>query len=151
MIESGIEKQSDPTAAQRKLMLVVAFLGWFFGGVQIGITGVAMRDAPIELMDRTGRSMAAGIKADPEASFADRVRAATDFADNLGADTETELTDEGITIRSFSCPLGRGVRAEPCVCGALARFFAEVTGGEVDEQCERGDRLACKFVIKEPA
>jgi MFS family permease len=42
------------TARQRNSILLVAFLGWFFGGVQIGITGVAMRDAPIELMDRVG-------------------------------------------------------------------------------------------------
>lgn len=42
------------SSSQRIAILTVAFLGWFFGGVQIGITGVAMRDAPIELMSRTG-------------------------------------------------------------------------------------------------
>lgn len=42
------------TPWQRYLILAVAFLGWFFGGMQIGITGVAMRDAPLELLDRIG-------------------------------------------------------------------------------------------------
>ncbi len=42
------------TSGGRNGVLLVAFLGWFFGGVQIGITGVAMRDAPLELMDRVG-------------------------------------------------------------------------------------------------
>ena len=43
------------TPRQRYLILTVAFLGWFFGGMQIGITGVAMRDAPLDLLDRVGK------------------------------------------------------------------------------------------------
>ncbi|MFT4637551.1 MAG: SHS family sialic acid transporter-like MFS transporter [Verrucomicrobiales bacterium] len=35
-------------------ILVVAALGWFFGGMQIAITNVAMRAAAIDLMDRQG-------------------------------------------------------------------------------------------------
>ena len=44
----------DLTASQRFWILVVAFLGWFFGGVQIGITNVAMRAAALDLMNLTG-------------------------------------------------------------------------------------------------
>ena len=35
-------------------VLVVAFLGWFFGGMQILITNLAMRSAALDLMDRVG-------------------------------------------------------------------------------------------------
>ncbi len=48
-------KVNSLTPTQRYLILTVAFLGWFFGGMQIGITGVAMRDAPLELLDRVGK------------------------------------------------------------------------------------------------
>ena len=35
-------------------VLVVAFLGWFFGGMQILITNLGMRAAALDLMDRAG-------------------------------------------------------------------------------------------------
>ena len=35
-------------------ILIVAALGWFFGGVQIAITNIAMRAAALDLMDRQG-------------------------------------------------------------------------------------------------
>lgn len=35
-------------------IFTVAFLGWFFGGMQIAITNLAMRDAAIDLMNLTG-------------------------------------------------------------------------------------------------
>lgn len=38
----------------RFAILVVAFLGWFFGGVQISITNLAMRSAAISLMGDAG-------------------------------------------------------------------------------------------------
>ncbi len=50
------DSSSSPIALSRNQcigILIVAFLGWFFGGMQIGITGVAMRAAPIELMHQT--------------------------------------------------------------------------------------------------
>lgn len=54
MTDDASNAPSPLSTMQRSGILLVAFLGWFFGGVQIGITGVAMRDAPIELMDRVG-------------------------------------------------------------------------------------------------
>ena len=39
----------------RVTILVVAFLGWFLGGVQIGITNLAMRPAALALMDEAGQ------------------------------------------------------------------------------------------------
>ncbi len=46
---------ADPLSARaRTAILAVAFFGWFFGGVQISITNLAMRSAAIDLMDRAG-------------------------------------------------------------------------------------------------
>ena len=42
------------TRTGRYLILVVAFLGWMFAGVQMSITGLAMRPAAIDLMNRVG-------------------------------------------------------------------------------------------------
>ena len=107
------------------------------------------RDQTRELMQQVGRKMATHLSAGDGSAFADRLKAATDFADSVGAETVVEVTDDGAVVRSFSCPLGRAVRQEPCVCSVIGAFFAEVTGAEVDEQCDRGEKLLCKFVIKE--
>lgn len=53
------EADSNQTAISLKsrariAILVVAFLGWFFGGVQISITNLAMRSSAIDLMDEVG-------------------------------------------------------------------------------------------------
>ena len=45
---------TQPTNLFRITILVVAFLGWFFGGVQIGITNLAMRPAAKALMEEAG-------------------------------------------------------------------------------------------------
>ncbi|MBW3539819.1 MAG: MFS transporter [Planctomycetes bacterium] len=43
------------SATARMVVLVAAFLGWFFAGFQMSITSLAMREAAIDLLDRTGR------------------------------------------------------------------------------------------------
>lgn len=100
------------------------------------------------LMLQVGQKMAGHLDLEERQAFSDRLKAATDFADSVGAETVVETTEEGAVVRSYSCPLGRAVRQEPCVCSVMEAFFAKVTGAEVDEQCERGDKLLCKFVIK---
>lgn len=101
------------------------------------------------LMQQVGQKMAQHLDGDAQAGFAERLKAATEFADSVGAETVVELTGDGAVVRSFSCPLGRAVRQESCVCGVIGAFFAEVTGAQVEEQCERGEKLFCKFVIAE--
>lgn len=100
-----------------------------------------------ELMQQVGQKMAADLGTAPQAGFAERLKSATDFADRVGAETVVERTETGAVIRSYSCPLGRAVRQEPCACSTIAAFFATVTGAQVDERCERGERLRCKFVV----
>ena len=39
----------------RIAILAAAFLGWFLGGVQIGITNVAMHPAALALLDESGQ------------------------------------------------------------------------------------------------
>ncbi|MEM9557856.1 MAG: transcriptional regulator [Acidobacteriota bacterium] len=101
------------------------------------------------LMQKVGRQMAASLRTPPTAEFAARLKIAIDFADQLGAETVVERTDSGAVVRSYSCPLGRAVRREPCACSCIAAFFAAVTEAQVDEQCERGERLRCQFLLTE--
>ncbi len=76
-----------------------------------------------------------------------RLQAATSFLDKLGAGTGVEKTEAGSILRSFSCPLGRAVRQEPCVCRVVESFLSDVTGVKVSEKCSRAEELRCKFLI----
>ena len=105
------------------------------------------RDQIRELMRQVGQKMATHLDVNGQSSSAERLKAATDFMDTLGAETVVETRDGRSIVRSFSCPLGRAVRQEPCVCSVVAAFFSDVTGSSVDEQCDRGEKLFCKFVI----
>ena len=99
------------------------------------------------LMHQVGQKMAARLQPDERQSFDKRLKLATDFVDNLGAETVVETQDECTVIRSYSCPLARAVRQQPCVCHAVSTFFAQVTGKKVKQQCNRDGQLICEFVI----
>lgn len=47
-------QRSPLSAGARILILLVAFAGWFLGGIQIGITNLAMRPAALALMHESG-------------------------------------------------------------------------------------------------
>lgn len=103
------------------------------------------------LMLQVGRMMAQDLDAAGKTAFAERLKTATDFADSLGAETSIETTGEGAIVRSFSCPLGRVVRRQGCACSVISAFFSEVTGRPADEQCSRGEKLYCRFLISNAA
>ena len=56
MQSTAATRSSSPNLTQgaRIGVLAVAFLGWFFGGMQILLTNLAMRPAAIDLLSRTG-------------------------------------------------------------------------------------------------
>jgi predicted ArsR family transcriptional regulator len=91
--------------------------------------------------------MARNAKLDHPQSFDDGLRNAMAAADSIGATTEAIAQDDGVLVKNYSCPMGSSVRGEPCVCRALSAFFSEATNSEVTEQCIRGDRLICQYLI----
>ena len=99
------------------------------------------------LMNEIGTHMAREANVDSAGSFEDRLAQALGFLDDLGAGTESVSSGTDVTVRSFSCPLGRITRDEPCVCAAMAQFFNETTGGKTTEECQRADQLVCQFRI----
>ncbi len=54
MTDSAPQSPVRLTQKARIAIVIVAALGWFFGGIQIAITNVAMRAAALDLMDRQG-------------------------------------------------------------------------------------------------
>ena len=101
-----------------------------------------------ELMLATGKNMALELGVDSTLNTQERLNVARRFLDGLGADTLLENEGGTPVLQSFSCPLGRAVRKEGCVCLVVKAFLERVTGAQVSEQCSRAERLHCKFVIE---
>lgn len=104
-------------------------------------------DQLMQLMHSVGRKMAAGLDVEQGQQFAQRLERAIDFVNALGAEATVTATAQGVLVQSFSCPLARAVRRQPCVCEAMASFFADATGADVVQRCDRGDKLICQFDI----
>ena len=106
------------------------------------------RDQLIALMQSAGQEMASHIDTGGVDDIAGRLELARAFVDRLGAATTLEKTNGELVMRSHTCPLARAVRRDGCVCQAVASFLASVTGSDVREFCDRGDKLTCQFAVK---
>jgi DeoR family transcriptional regulator, suf operon transcriptional repressor len=117
---------------------------------------LAERLPPAELEDamrQVGRRLAAHQQI-PTGPLRTRVEVACALLSELGGSTEVVPDGDGdgaggdaFTIRGRGCPLTTAVHAHPGVCRAVETLIAEVTGAEVTEQCERGERANCCFEV----
>ncbi|WP_350333242.1 helix-turn-helix transcriptional regulator [Coralliovum pocilloporae] len=105
-------------------------------------------DAFDSLMRRLGWEMADHLSIDETSDFDDRLSRARDHVDQLGAATQAHQDGDHIIIESHNCPVASLVRKNGCVCTAVGQFFETATGQTVDVQCDRSDRLTCRFRIK---
>jgi predicted ArsR family transcriptional regulator len=104
-----------------------------------------------DILEQTGRALARKAGLNPTAGFDEALRAVLAAAERLGASTEVVEQPGGVVVRNYSYPVASAVRTEPCVCRALAAFFSEVTGQPAVEQCLRGERLICQYLVQRPA
>jgi predicted ArsR family transcriptional regulator len=77
-----------------------------------------------------------------------RVEAAADLLEELGALNEVERLDSGFVIRGYGCLLSQAVHRRPEVCRAMESLLAELVQAPVRECCDRdGERPRCCFEI----
>jgi predicted ArsR family transcriptional regulator len=99
------------------------------------------------VLRETGRRL---VPASLPDTYTGRVHAAADLLAELGGDAELSETDEGFTVRGVGgCPLGQTVAACPECCRMMEHLLAEVTGGEVREECDRAQTPPrCAFHLR---
>lgn len=66
---------------------------------------------------------------------------------SLGGRATAVETSAAFTIRSECCPLAALVTEQPSACKLLEGLTREITGREAREQCDRGHRPHCQFVV----
>jgi predicted ArsR family transcriptional regulator len=77
-----------------------------------------------------------------------RTRRASELLNSLGGVTSVEQTADGsLRIVGCSCPLSVAVNERAEVCLAMQSMLRDVTGVAVREECDRGERPRCHFVV----
>jgi predicted ArsR family transcriptional regulator len=78
----------------------------------------------------------------------ERVGAIARIINDLGGLAEVEERDGQLEVRGYSCPLVAIVNDHPEVCKLTQSTIEGLLGqGTVQEACQRGDRIACRFKI----
>ena len=80
----------------------------------------------------------------------ERGRRTLQILEDLGGLADLEQRDDGrLYVRGFGCPFSAVVAAHPKLCVVAEVMVSELLGQEVREQCDRGARPRCCFVIEE--
>jgi predicted ArsR family transcriptional regulator len=98
------------------------------------------------LLRAVGRRMAEGHIV-PANGLRMRLEAAVTVLNELGGLTELEERDSVFVIRGYGCPLAAVTPDHPEVCRMAETLLTELTGVQVHEYCDRGERPRCCFEI----
>ena len=139
----ALEYRVSPGQEDRRSQAYPAFVEVLVEAAGDKLSAIQVED----LMKTAGRKMASAVHFDPTWNADERLTAARAFLDGLGAETLLEPGEGASILRSFSCPLGRAVRKQPCVCSVVEAFLEEAVGVPVQQTCTREDRLRCEFHI----
>ena len=102
-----------------------------------------------DLLRSVGRRMAAA-RAAPAGDVQARLEAGVAVLNELGGLAELEENEGAVIIRGYSCPLPAVVRRRPEVCLLAESLLTELTGVEVRQHCDRGERPRCCFEVHLP-
>ncbi|HEY6122047.1 MAG TPA: ArsR family transcriptional regulator [Pyrinomonadaceae bacterium] len=101
-----------------------------------------------ETLREVGRSLASlHATSDTSGTIQTRAEIAAQVMNALGGAARVEEADGTISIRSGSCPLAGAVAEHPEVCRLAEALVAEITGGVVQEHCDRSEPPRCNFEI----
>ena len=99
------------------------------------------------LYHELGEKLASHVDAKELKTLRERVSAATQVADSLGAATHTEEVDDAIIVRSYTCPIASMVRNDGLCCEIIQEYFANATGNKCVQECHLGERVVCQYRI----
>jgi predicted ArsR family transcriptional regulator len=83
----------------------------------------------------------------PEGDLRTRLEAAVEVLNELGGLAELESCDGQYCIRGYSCPLAAAVPGHPEVCRMAETLLTELVGVQLQERCERGEPMRCRFAL----
>jgi len=86
-----------------------------------------------------------------DGSLESRLEGAVTLLNGLGGLAEYQITERGIAIQGYSCPLAAIAGDHPTVCLLAETLISDHIGVPMTERCERGARPRCRFEGAYPA
>lgn len=80
-------------------------------------------------------------------SFPQRLEAALGILGNLGGLAEAEVSDEGVVIQGYSCPISAAVEGSPDACLMAETLLSDLIGVPVRQVCDQGPPPCCRFEV----
>jgi predicted ArsR family transcriptional regulator len=80
--------------------------------------------------------------------FHQRVDIALKIVEDLGGLAVLDRRDDRLFVAGFGCPFSAIVNRHPKLCMVLQQLMADLLGRNVQEQCERGERSRCCFLVE---
>lgn len=105
-------------------------------------------DVARKAMGQIGKSIGAEVTAASGARTRIGLDAALAFLAQQGAEIEVQTQGPDVIVLSHSCPIGRLVRVDRCICSAIAAFLRDATGAKATDECSYGDKLTCRFRLQ---
>ncbi len=134
----GLTPQAERVLSRAYVPALKAVLQAMSARNKEGEVEETLRDAGRRLAMEFGR---------PSGDFNKRVTRALDLLEQLGGSMETEEAEGKLILKGHGCPLSEAVEVEPRTCKCMESLLAELTGSQVEERCERGEKKRCAFVI----
>ena len=118
----------------------------------LGAARAHLGDRVDDMLRDAGRDLA--IEGSPRgarnASLRSRAESCASLLRSFGGSAELEEDSVQFFIRSECCPLSSVVSEQPIVCKLFEGLAREITGRDVEEQCDRAHQPHCLFVIPRP-
>ncbi|HEU5228375.1 MAG TPA: ArsR family transcriptional regulator [Ktedonobacteraceae bacterium] len=121
-----------------------------YGAVLQQLLEVLSSALPSEEMEtilrETGRQIASRWS-NPSDELQERLQVAVNVLNELGGMAELERSNGNYCIQGYSCPLAAAAQDHPEICHLAESLLTELVGIPVQEQCEHGKTLHCRFVV----
>jgi len=102
------------------------------------------------ILKEVARSLSAGNTPEKAETTESRVKRAISTFESMGGSPALKKQDGKMSISCVtSCPFDTSVSKHPEVCRLAESFLSEVTGLEIKEHCEKGERPKCCFEVLE--
>jgi predicted ArsR family transcriptional regulator len=108
------------------------------------------KELDIKLRD-VGRQLAApSLRSMKGLSVSQRAKKTLKIIEDFGGLAEFERRGSRAFVVGFGCPFSEIVNSHPNLCVVVQALVGELLGQAVQEQCQRGERPKCCFLVEKP-